>query len=318
MNPLNPTSFRQNHCTQDKPQAPSLKRKRNSRDPSDKESKRTRNGDLTQLIKNVIGTQTRSTTKQRSIQTRSLVHSTTSLDPQILDTVKALLFIKQKEPHFTDLQAFQTEAHLIAQNKASSYISLGQYQKAIEVCQSIELTLIDNLIKANLLASLTSAYIKLGQYQRVIDTFQTVDFNSLDNQTKAKLTVNLTSAHNNLGQYEKAVEACQGIDFNSLDNQTKAGLAINLTLAHNLLDQREKAVEICQSVNFSLLDDQIRAKLTINLTSVYNLLGQYEKTLEICQDIDFSLLDESTQVKILRNLMFAHIKLDQRQIIDLT
>ncbi|MEH2109324.1 tetratricopeptide repeat protein [Nostoc sp.] len=191
-------------------------------------------------------------------------------------------------------------------NLGLGYLSLGQYQQAIEFFQqSLEIAreIGDRNSGGKSLANLGNAYNHQGQYQQAIDFLQQsleIAREIGDRNTEGASLANLGLAYFSLGQYQQAIDLFeQSLDIvrEIGDRNTEGKSLMSLGLAYFSLGQYQQAIDFLQQsleIARDIGDRHSEAIAWFNLgLSLENVnresdaLGAYRNARELCQAMGF-------------------------------
>ena len=209
-------------------------------------------------------------------------------------------------------------------NLGNVYLSLGQYQQAIDFHQQsldIDQAIENRQGEASSLGNLGNVYNRLGQYQQAID-FQQQHLDIArelgDRRGEAAALGNLGSAYFSLGQYQQAIDFHQqSLDIKREigDRQGEASSLGNLGNAYLNLGQYQQAIDFQQQsldIDRAIGNRQGEASSLGNLGLAYDRLGQYQQAIDFHQqslDIKRELEDRQGKANSLNNLGFSYLNL---------
>ena len=177
-------------------------------------------------------------------------------------------------------------------NLCSTYVSLGEYNKAIEHCEiglEISTAIGDQSGIASDNGNLGNAYCSLGEYQKAIDYYEkALEISTAigDQSGIACDTGNLGNAYLSLGEYQKAIEYYEkGLEISTAigDQSGIASNTGNLGAAYLSLGEYQKAIEYHEKgleISTAIGDQSGIASGNGNLGNAYLSLGEYQKAIE--------------------------------------
>ncbi|MGK7872653.1 MAG: CHAT domain-containing protein [Xenococcaceae cyanobacterium] len=199
-------------------------------------------------------------------------------------------------------------------NLGNTYVSLGEYPKAIEFYQqSLAITrdIGDHNGEAKSLGNLGVAYFSLGEYPKAIEFYQqslAITRDMGDRNGEANSLGNLGNAYSSLGEYPKAIEFYQQslAIFQDIGDREGEGLTLsNLGLLHEKQDQPELAIVFYkQSVivregirrELRVLERELQESYTETVAGTYrslaDLLLSQDRILEAQQVLELLKLQE--------------------------
>ena len=173
----------------------------------------------------------------------------------------------------------------------NAYLSLGEYQKAIEYYEKgleISTEIEDRSGIASDNGNLGIAYFSLGEYQKAIEYYEkSLEINIAigDRSGIASNNGNLGNAYRCLGEYQKAIEYCEkGLEISTAIGD-RSGIAFkssSLGSAYLSLGEYQKAIEYYEKgleISTAIGDRLGIASNTSNLGSAYRRLGKHEDAL---------------------------------------
>ncbi len=177
-------------------------------------------------------------------------------------------------------------------NLGSTYIALGQVEKAIEFYE--QALLISHEIEYRQgegadLGNLGLAYGTLGQVEKAIEFYQqalAISHEIGDRRGEGNQLGNLGNAYSDLGQVERAIEFYEQallISHEIGDRRGEGAYLGNLGNAYSGLGQVEKAIELYQQaldISREIGDRQGEGNRLGNLGLAYRDLGQVERAIE--------------------------------------
>ncbi|WP_375443188.1 tetratricopeptide repeat protein, partial [uncultured Nostoc sp.] len=213
-------------------------------------------------------------------------------------------------------------------NLGLAYLSLGQYQQAIEFLQQsldIAREISDRNTEGLSLMNLGLAYLYQGQYQQAIKFYQQsleIAREIGDRNTEGLSLMNLGNTYNYLGQYQQAIEFLeQSLDIaREIGDRNTEGLSLmNLGNAYNYQGQYQQAIDFFQQsldIAREIGDHKTEGLSLMNLGNAYLSLGQYQQAIDFYQqslDIATEIGDRNSESLSLMNLGVAYLSLGHYQ-----
>ncbi|MCV3214975.1 tetratricopeptide repeat protein, partial [Plectonema radiosum NIES-515] len=210
----------------------------------------------------------------------------------------------------------------------NAYISLGQYQQAIEFHQQsldIAREIGDRNSEGKSLANLGLVYLNQGQYQQAIELFQQskqIATEIGDRNTEGLCLMNLGAAYLNQGQYQEAIELFQQskqIAREIGDRNSEGKCLMNLGIAYLYQGQYQQAIkffEQSKQIATDIGDRNTEGKSLGNLGNAYLNQGQYQQAIDFFQQskqIATDIGDRNSEGLCLMNLGIAYGSLGQYQ-----
>ncbi len=188
-------------------------------------------------------------------------------------------------------------------NRGNIYMSLGEYQKAIN---DYDQTIALDPKNDNALSSRGAAYFGLGEYQKSINDYdQAITLNPKDDNAFS----NRGTAYTYLGEYQKAInDYDQAITL----NPKNAKHFVNLGIIYARLGEHQKAIEnYDQAITLNPKDDNAFG----NRGTAYTYLGEYQKAInDYYQAI--TLNPKNAEYFVNRGITYARLGEHQKAIKD--
>ncbi len=188
-------------------------------------------------------------------------------------------------------------------NRGNIYMSLGEYQKAIN---DYDQTIALDPKNDNALSSRGAAYFGLGEYQKSINDYdQAITLNPKDDNAFS----NRGAAYTYLGEYQKAInDYDQAITL----NPKNAKHFVNLGIIYARLGEHQKAIEnYDQAITLNPKDDNAFG----NRGTAYTYLGEYQKAIND-YDQAITLNPKNAEVFVNRGITYARLGEHQKAIKD--
>ncbi|VVH59756.1 hypothetical protein BAZOLSSOX_1017 [uncultured Gammaproteobacteria bacterium] len=188
-------------------------------------------------------------------------------------------------------------------NRGNIYMSLGEYQKAIN---DYDQTIALDPKNDNALSSRGAAYFGLGEYQKAINDYdQAITLNPKDDNAFS----NRGTAYTYLGEYQKAInDYDQAITL----NPKNAKHFVNLGIIYANLSEHQKAIEnYDQAIALDPKDDNAFG----NRGTAYTYLGEYQKAIND-YDQAITLNPKNAEVFVNRGITYARLGEHQKAIKD--
>ena len=176
-------------------------------------------------------------------------------------------------------------------NLGNAYLSLGEYDKAIEYYEKgleISHAIGDKSGIASKNGNLGNAYLSLGEYDKAIEYYEKgleISHAIGDKSGIASKNGNLGNAYLSLGEYDKAIEYCEkGLEISHAIGD-KSGIASNngnLGNAYLSLGEYDKAIEYCKKgleISHAIGDKSGIASNNGNLGNAHRCIGEYKVAL---------------------------------------
>ena len=213
-------------------------------------------------------------------------------------------------------------------NLGNAYLSLGEYQKAIQYYEKgLELSTAigDQSGIAIKNGNLGNAYLSLGDYQKAIQYYKKgleISTNVGDQSGIASNNGNLGNAYDSLGEYQKAIQYYEkGLELSTAIGD-QSGIASNngnLGNAYLSLGEYQKAIQYYKKgleISTNIGDQSGIAIKNGNLGNAYLSLGQYQKAIRCYEkglELSTAIGDQSGIASNNGNLANAYLSLGDYQ-----
>ena len=210
----------------------------------------------------------------------------------------------------------------------SAYLSLGDYQKAIEYCEKglqISTEIGDQSGIASNNCNLGNVYLCLEEYPKAIECYKKslqISTEIGDRSGMATNNGNLGNVYLKLGEYQKAIEYFdKGLEI-SAEIGDRSGIASkngSLGNAYYKLGEFEKAIEYYEiglGISTKIGDQSAIASYNGNLGNSYLFLGKFElgkfflvKSIRLFDDIFLDFVPDENKVEFTQQYFKSHVGL---------